>query len=151
MLVATLVCGPIELPADAPWTELDRVELVSLVDVPESLTPADEPGILELTGVARRIADCESGVRKADGTAVPGSYGTNLENTSGPGGTPISTASGWFHFLDGTWQWVNAEIGGEQYSRALHAPVHTQYEAFLWLYDEGRGAYHWNASRSCWQ
>lgn len=116
----------------------------------EVLTSTQSSGTIVLDGIARRIADCESGNRLASGRAEPGSYGTNLLNTSGPDGTPISTASGLFHFLDGTWQWVNAEIGGTQYSRALHAPEHKQYEAFMWLYDEGRGAHHWNASKSCW-
>lgn len=115
-------------------------------------TPAPEPdttaGIV-LEGAARRIADCESGVRLADGTAAPGSYGTYPYNTSGPGMTPISTASGLFHFLDSTWQWVNAEIGGEQYARAVDAPEHVQLTAFNWLYDSGRGAQHWLASASC--
>ena len=111
----------------------------------------EETDAVELQGIAKRIADCESGLRQANGRAVEGSYGTHLENTSGPGGTPISTASGLFHFIDATWTWVNGEIGGEQYSRALYAPESVQLEAFYWLYDEGRGAYHWDASRSCWE
>lgn len=130
--------------------------LAELRNLPEPpvVEPAPEPapdppaGIV-LEGDARRIADCESGVRLADGTAAPGSYGTYPYNTSGPGMTPISTASGLFHFLDSTWQWVNAEIGGEQYARAVYAPAHVQLTAFNWLYDDGRGARHWLASASC--
>lgn len=117
--------------------------------VPEP-DPAPAPEVIEnsgqvgLAGVARRIADCESGVRNSSGTAVDGSYGTNLTNHQG------STASGLFHFLDGTWQWIAGEIGASQYARALHAPEHVQVQAFEYLYDGGAGAFHWDASRSCW-
>lgn len=104
--------------------------------------PSDQTDIV-LTGAAQRIADCESGLRRGDGTAVPGSYGTHLENLSG------SSASGLFHFIDGTWQAVAAKIGASEYSRALHAPPAVQLAAFEYLYDSGRGAGHWAASYNC--
>lgn len=117
------------------------------IDAAANFEPA--PVEVVLDGPAKKIADCESGIRLADGTAEPGSYGTYLYNTSGPNMTPISSASGLFHFIDSTWQWVNAEIGGEQYARAVHAPEQVQLEAFEWLYADGAGASHWAASASC--
>lgn len=104
----------------------------------------EDSGTGSLTGIARRIADCESGDRLANGRAVEGSYGTHLYNQQG------SSASGVFHFIDGTWQWIAGEIGASQYARASHAPLSVQLQAFEYLYDGGAGAYHWDASRSCW-
>jgi hypothetical protein len=118
-------------------------EPVPVVEVVEQSSQQPEPATGTLTGVAAAIADCESGNRLPNGKAVPGTYGTHLENRSG------STASGYFHFLDGTWQWVAGEIGASQYTRALHAPLSVQLEAFYWLYDNGNGVHHWAASVSC--
>lgn len=51
------------------------------------------------------VAQCESGDR-------------NINNSSGPGGAPASTASGHFQILDGTW----ADFGGLEYGpRAIDA------------------------------
>lgn len=75
--------------------------------------------------IAQRIARCES------------HENPNAKN-------PRSTASGIYQFLDGTIR----SLGYPAPARALPWP--TQTEAFWKLWDGGKGASHWNASRSCW-
>lgn len=56
-----------------------------------------------------------------------------------------STASGAFQDLDSTWGHFRG------YSRAMYAPRNVQDEFNIRLWNHGRGASQWNASRSCWQ
>lgn len=58
---------------------------------------------------------------------------------------PTSSASGAWQFIDSTWTWVT----GLQPPASAY-PRHVQDAAFLALWDDGRGATHWNASRACW-
>lgn len=79
-----------------------------------------------LPDVAYAIRECESG----------GNY--TAEN-------PVSSASGAWQFVSATWAWVT---GLEPPASAY--PAEVQDAAFLELWDEGRGASHWEASRACW-
>lgn len=92
---------------------------------------------------AQAVAACESGQRRANGTAVIGSHRWHIGNHHG------GTDSGAFQFLDSTWRWVAREVGASQYARAKHAPPQVQVKAFQWLWHNG-GPHHWNPSRSCW-
>lgn len=57
-----------------------------------------------------------------------------------------SSASGYFQFINSTWEWVTGlDAPAKNYSYAV------QLEAFLTLWDEGRGASHWEPSRYCWE
>lgn len=76
------------------------------------------------------IADCESN-------------GQNIESHS-----PISSASGFFQIVDGTWL---ANGGGEFAQRAIQASYAQQIEVAKNIYQNAGGSFRdWNASRSCW-
>ena len=91
-----------------------------------------------LSVAASRIAACESGERRQDGRAVPGTLDWSAQN-------PNSTASGAFQFLDSTWHYVTGRT-----DRAMDAPPEVQIAAFETLWANGAGASNWDASRSCW-
>ena len=118
-------------------------EAVSTHSEPQEPPQQPATGEPDLTYTAQVIAACESGQRRADGTAVIGSHDWTNVNSQG------SSASGAWQFLRGTWQWVAEEIGAEQYAEAKHAPPEVQYEAFKWLKNK-EGLIPWNPSRSCW-
>jgi peptidoglycan hydrolase-like protein with peptidoglycan-binding domain len=79
-----------------------------------------------LTGIARRVARCESGLDP------------NAQN-------PRSSASGLFQFIDSTWRSVTGLA-----PPASAYSVGTQVDAFYDLWDGGSGAGHWAPSRHCW-
>jgi hypothetical protein len=95
---------------------------------------------------AAAIAACESGHRLADGSADLHTHDWQAQHS-------VSTASGAFQFIDGTWRWVWQDLIGEDppAARARDAEPHEQLRAFLALWRDGAGAHHWDASRSCWQ
>lgn len=55
-----------------------------------------------------------------------------------------SSASGKYGFIRGTWD------NFQGYAEAYMAPESVQDEKFRQVYNGGRGAFHWNASRGCW-
>ena len=77
-------------------------------------------------GIAAHIRRCESG----------GNY--RAEN-------PHSTASGAYQFINATWTGTT----GLPAPASAHPPA-VQDRAFIKLWDGGRGAHNWNASRHCW-
>ena len=79
-----------------------------------------------LTGIARAIARCESGLNP------------RAEN-------PRSSASGLFQFIDSTWQSVTGLA-----PPASAYSVSTQVDAFYELWNGGAGAGNWAPSRHCW-
>lgn len=105
-----------ELREDKPRdSQPERITEVTATEAPQP----------SLTGIAGRISYCESGGRNSD--------------------NPVSSASGYFQFIDSTWSWVtNLPPPAKAYS------YEQQKEAFLKLWDEGRGASHWQPSRYCW-
>lgn len=106
----------------------------------EATESQQQASVQSMSYVAQVVAACESGRRKADGTAVVGTYSPKADN-------PRSTASGLFQFLDGTFKRLSASAG---YARAKHAPLSVQYQAFKELYNK-RGLRPWLASASCWR
>lgn len=77
--------------------------------------------------IACVVMKCESHVGRGDPATIV--------NQQGPGGTPLSTASGLFQFLDGTWRLVGKHYPeARKYSRAMHAPPEVQVQAAaIWL------------------
>jgi Transglycosylase-like domain len=56
---------------------------------------------------------------------------------------PVSTASGLFQFLDGTWRAYSEQAGiGTQYARASDAPAAVQWELARWVVKH-KGRYPW--------
>lgn len=131
-----------EAPDPAPAVSVQEVppepEVGTSPTEPEAPEPTPEPERFALSGDALAVADCESGNWLADGSAERGSGGTHLSN-------PHSTASGWFHFLDGTWEWVTGLP-----APASAYPLDVQLDAFEKLWDDRAGMSHWEPSRSCW-
>lgn len=123
-MLATALC---QAPTGATPYESDAYgELHLLGDLEVQLHPYRDPEPEDFIGIARRVSYCEAGLR-------------NIHN-------PNSTASGYFQFLDSTWSWVT-ESGGS----AADYPLKDQLDAFYELWDDGRGAHHWQPSRYCWE
>lgn len=95
---------------------------IALALVPPPAAPA--PAV-ELPPIAAVVARCESG---GNPTAK----------------NPISSASGLYQFVDGTWSWVT---GLEPPASAW--PVEVQHQAFVDLWDDGAGRAHWRESWRC--
>lgn len=106
--------------------------------VAEAIEVAEAMSDLDLAGDALVVADCESGARLADGSAVTGTYQWEAQN-------PDSSASGAFQFVDATWEWVT----GLSAPASAHPPQ-LQLAAFYRLWADGAGRRHWEASASCW-
>lgn len=102
------------------------------------------------------IAACESGDTVTLGTGRWDAYNVNDDG---------STDSGAWQFNDyWVWNtenwWVIRPVAGfvgltpleflQRYPSPLAAPPAIQYLVFEYLWDDGRGAWHWNASRDCW-
>lgn len=64
---------------------------------------------------------------------------------------PVSTASGLFQFIEGTWLWVWQDLKGVEppAPEAWQASVHDQTRAAQTLYST-RGLTPWYASKHCW-
>lgn len=121
--------GPPLEYSSARWTHTVQIAAVEEVEpAPHVHPPAPQVSLPE---IASRIASCESG----DGR---GSYNIRAEN-------PVSTASGKYQFINSTWE----SVTGLPAPASQHAES-VQDHAFLLLWDNGRGAFHWNASRHCW-
>lgn len=100
-------------------------------------------GTVGLGRTASVVAACESGKRRASGTAIVGTLDWTARN-------PNSTAAGAFQFLRGTWRRVAPHVGAGGYPTAAHAPPRLQRAAFRWLHAR-RGLRPWLASASCWR
>jgi hypothetical protein len=75
--------------------------------------------------------------------------GDNYNITNGHG---LSTSSGAYQFIDGTWKstWINVIREDPPTQRAYQATPREQDRAFAALWDDGDGKRHWYPSRSCW-
>jgi len=114
--------------------------LAGLTPGSPTLASSPPPPVIELTPaplvasideervplIARKVAWCES---RYDGQAK----------------NPYSTASGYFQFLDGTWEWVTGLP-----APARDYPYTVQLEAWETLWDGVDGARHWAPSEHCW-
>lgn len=116
------------------------VALIVMWLVPPSLptsatapAPYPHPGLNLMDGDRLVVAACESG------SLETGRYDSQAQN-------PTSSASGAFQFIDGTWEWVTGLP-----APAKDYPLLVQIWAFDRLWADGRGAAHWEASRSCWE
>jgi hypothetical protein len=70
----------------------------------------------------------------------------NVLNASGPGGTPASTASGYYQITNGTWQDFapKAGVSLKQYPTAMSAPQDVQQKVAALLYNQ-RGIEPWSS------
>jgi hypothetical protein len=99
----------------------------------------------ETAPVLARIADCESGARKANGKAVAGSathyrYGQVAVN----GNTNGSVDIGRYQINMSVWSKKANELGLDLSKEA------DNYKMALWIY-ENRGTGDWYSSESCWK
>lgn len=81
---------------------------------------------------ATAVATCESG-----NTVTFGTHSWIARSDTADGGA--------FQFNDITWQWLGYD------STADLAYPGIQIEAFITLWNDGRGSSHWSASQPCWQ
>ncbi len=89
------------------------------------------------------IRDCESGARRADGTAIPGTA-RNVPNSSG-----ASTASGFYQITRGTWL---GNGGGQFAPTALQATFEQQTIVAKRIVANAGGTFRdWDASAGCWR
>lgn len=58
---------------------------------------------------------------------------------------PVSTASGAYQFIDGTWQTLSRQAGHAGWSHAAYAPPRVQDAVFYWTVLHG-GAGHWKGT-----
>jgi hypothetical protein len=127
--------------AERPWPIQEPAKPEEATQEPQKKYTHAHSGS-EMPFVAKAVAACESGARRADGSAVIGTHDWRADN-------PRSTASGGFQFLDGTWQRVASRIGATEYARAKHAPPSVQIAAFVDLRSR-KGLAPWRASKGCW-
>ena len=130
---------------------MQRLIVVALLaascSAPAADLPAHEPARLQVLPTARPtpsdvLAASDLPEHEPDPAADVVAWGEsrnrNVHN-------PRSTASGYWQFLDSTWEWVT----GLQPPAAAW-PRDVQEDAFWTLWDGGAGASHWRPSRSCW-
>ena len=86
---------------------------------------------MHITREAMAIASCESG----DGYT----YGTFTQRSRSK-----TSDGGIWQFNDATYQWIAGRTHADVDSPAA------QYEAFVRLWNQGRGWRHWKSSQACW-
>lgn len=105
---------------------------------------------------AAAIAACESGDTLTIGTGRWDAYNDNANGTTDGGAWQFNDHYVWS--TDDLWviRPVAASMGLtpmeflSKWPSGFVAPPEVQYRVFLHLWDNGRGAWHWNASRECW-
>ena len=102
------------------------------------------------------IAACESGDTVTLGTGSWTAYNDNRDGSTDGGAWQINDY--WVWSTDDWWviRPFSASIDMEpmeflrRYPSPMVSPPAIQYLMFEYLWDDGRGAWHWNASRECW-
>lgn len=142
--VAIVLVVPLQEPESFPYVEYERPEDLAVQvrsisydteeeeDEPEVASVSSESDSIELPSIFEDIIWCES-------------------RGNPQGLNPVSSASGLFQFIDGTWEYVWEGYIGEAppTERAYQASVEDQRKAALALY-ENEGTVPWNASKGCW-
>lgn len=111
---------------------------------------------IEVIPEAAAVIACESGDTKTIGTGKWDAINDNVDGTSDGGAFQFNDF--WVWSTDDFWviRPVAAQMGMtpkeflSKWPSGFVAPPEVQYQMFLYLWDSGRGAWHWNASRSCW-
>lgn len=98
----------------------------------------------------QRIADCESGTRNADGSAVPGSA-----RQFGKNGKPIKNvnkAGAFGGSVDVGWAQINITIHIDEIARLGLDVINSEEDnkEFAMMLYEREGTQPWSASKSCW-
>lgn len=112
---------------------------------------------LQVRPEAAAIAACESGDTKTIGTGKWYATNTNVDGSIDTGAWQFN--SYWTWSSDDHWviRPVANKLGMtaneflKRYPTANDAPPDIQYVMFEHLWDDGKGAWHWNASRDCWK
>lgn len=135
--IADMLLNPVVYSDYVPRPNVEAKIISAAVEEIQPVAPPEPPHhhhpviAPSLADIARRVASCESG----DGR---GSYSLTAKN-------PKSSASGKYQFINSTWESVTGlPAPASAYSEAI------QDAAFYKLWNNGKGSFHWNASRSCW-
>ena len=114
--------------------------------------------IADITPEALAIATCESGDTVTLGTFDAQAVNINVDGTIDSGVWQFN--SYWVWSASDRWAIIpvaNTQLGItstyflKQWPMAKDAPLDVQWLMFQHLWNDGRGAYHWNASKACWK
>lgn len=111
---------------------------------------------IEVIPEAVAIAACESGDTVTLGTGKWDAFNDNPNGTTDAGAWQFND----FYVWSTDDFWVIRPVAAQldmtpmeflhKWPSPMIAPPEIQYRMFLHLWNNGRGAWHWNASRSCW-
>lgn len=113
--------------------------------------------IADITPEALAIAACESGDTVTMGSHSVSAVNVNVDASVDTGIWQFNSHYVWS--VESPWAiasvaqkyGMSAESFIKRWPSAKNAPIDVQWEMYKFLWDDGRGAFHWSASETCWK